>query len=1088
MSAFGFSLAAVAAKTVYSIWSSGSVSSDTPNGLIDVVSASLANTRDQRAATRQISSLTEAIYDNLEPLIAHELSNLDPAETLAIIESVQTTIDLKVADAKAIVSAGLDADLLEKMVKPDAQDIAGLGLSDPGAALYDLLLSETCAYVIQIAASLPGFETEAAREILRREAALMERATEMLQALPKSPVPHSWGTGDESARFETKYLRKVAVIADRLELFGVSSPTARRPYALSVAYISLSISSNVEHRSPAPTFEESDTESTRANNYFDSHDQVLLLGDAGSGKTTLLRWLASTATRRSASPGGTATWHNRVPFIIPLRQFLDKPLPTPAEYVSLTAPNMADVCPRGWAHNILESGRGALLVDGLDELPVERRDEVLAWITEIDADFPGNAILVTSRGAAIENNLWKDQSLLECASLQQMELGDIQSFVNHWHDAMSEVVTSDEQVALKDANSGMLNVIRTRSNIRNLSQTPLLCALMCALHLENAASLPNDRMSLYRTALEMLVMKRDNDRKLARTDDQLTLSDRLILLKQLALWMHENGYAEIRIADYRASIARTLPALSKTGWGVDETAQFLLERCGVLREPSPRTVDFIHRSFLEYLAASAEVDDDSIAKLLLHATEEPWREVIILANGHANNAQRNSLLTGLLKRGWENSSERHILFLLAVACLQTAPYLELSIREQLQKALNEVVPPTNMGEASAVAAAGDSAAPLLKRRNLKVMEAVASVRALSLIGSVEALEALKSYRREHRVTVIRQLIRAWPAFETEAYAREVLIESPFIRGHYAVTELDQLPFLRLFDHLETIEVAPDTRLESWTPLDCLNGDSRVTSLTLPSVTWMEDLRDVPVLPALGRLFSPGSMYLESLKGIEKFESLEEIHLVALNLHTIDSLNTLEKLRIVDLTSLSLRSLDQIRNLRSPLELLDLSVGSSFSSFGDSISARKLVVRRIGGNPQRELGAIDVSALASSPRIRELTLFGLRLPPVVHLPPNIETLYIDQTDTTYLKSSSLKSLVLHGPLTEAAIRLVENSPLLDEIRFAGSARREDHREILERFAGRSGLKISFFSFTNRAPLEVSGFEVERDRFLTTYCAV
>ncbi len=54
----------------------------------------------------------------------------------------------------------------------------------------------------------------------------------------------------------------------------------------------------------------------------------------------------------------------------------------------------------------------------------------------------------------------------------------------------------------------------------------------------------------------------------------------------------------------------------------------------------PERVDFIHRSFLEYLAAAAEVSDDSIPKLLMHATEETWREVVIMAAGHANNAQR----------------------------------------------------------------------------------------------------------------------------------------------------------------------------------------------------------------------------------------------------------------------------------------------------------------------------------------------------------------------------------------------------------------------------------------------------------------
>jgi len=785
----GIALAATAAKAVYSLWSSGTVTTEVPNNAIDLVASSLQQSKDQRAAKRQLAGLSETIFDHLEPILQHEFGDLSEGETLVVVEAVQAQLDFSVTDAGVVVRSGLDSDLLEKRLRHSREEIKALGLSDAGEQLYDLLLGECCAYITAIASQLPGFETHAARELLRQEASIMSLATETLEALPKSSVPDAWGQGDDHSRFATKYLRKVADVADRLELFGVTSPAARRPYELSVAYISLSIASSPTRDEPADS-DDHDDSNTKANEYFDVNQKVLLLGDAGSGKTTLLRWLASLAARnnKSEAPSG-ASWRHKIPFIIPLRQFADAPLPTPGQYVALTAPNIAETAPPGWVHHVLQAGRGALLIDGLDEIPIERRDEVLDWIANLNRDFPGNSILVTSRGAAIENNAWKNQDLLTSASLQQMSPGDIQSFVLHWHEATQRVVTTDEREAVKRAGAGMLNVIRSRSNIRNLSQTPLLCALMCALHLENAASLPHDRMSLYRTALEMLVMKRDNDRQLARTDDQLNLSDRIILLKRMALWMHENGYAEISITDYRASIERTLPVLSRTGWTVDSAAQFLLERCGVLREPAPGTVDFIHRSFLEYLAAAAEMDDDSTAKLLLHATEEPWRDVIIMAAGHANNAQRESLLRGLLQRGKEEESHRHVLFLLAVACLQTAPSLTTDLRDELQAALNQVVPPTNMSEASAVASAGDSAAPLLRRANLKVMEAVASVRALSLIGTTEALEALRSYRKEHRVTVIRQLIRAWPSFDTEQFAREVLVDSAFIRGYYRTSEV-----------------------------------------------------------------------------------------------------------------------------------------------------------------------------------------------------------------------------------------------------------------------------------------------------------
>lgn len=205
---------------------------------------------------------------------------------------------------------------------------------------------------------------------------------------------------------------------------------------------------------------------------------------------------------------------------------------------------------------------------------------------------------------------------------------------------------------------------------------------------------------------------------------------------------------------------------------------------------------------------------------------------------------------GLLDRGSAEDSNRHQLYLLAVACLQTVPELPVDLRDRLQDALNSVVPPTTMTEASAVASAGQSAAPLLKRSNMKVMEAVGSVRALALIGGQEAFESLKTYRREHRLTVIRQLLRAWPAFDAEEYANEVLVDSPFIRGEFRVTEPEQVVHLSKFRRLETIHIDISERLAGWDDLASVSGDERVASLELTSMTWMLDLSSAPILPGL----------------------------------------------------------------------------------------------------------------------------------------------------------------------------------------------------------------------------------------------
>jgi putative intracellular protease/amidase len=52
------------------------------------------------------------------------------------------------------------------------------------------------------------------------------------------------------------------------------------------------------------------------------------------------------------------------------------------------------------------------------------------------------------------------------------------------------------------------------------------------------------------------------------------------------------------------------------------------------------------------------------------------------------------------------------------------------------------------------------------------------VRALTLIGGDDALNALAAYGRDGRVTVAEELIRAWESFDAAEFGRRVLANSP----------------------------------------------------------------------------------------------------------------------------------------------------------------------------------------------------------------------------------------------------------------------------------------------------------------------
>ncbi|WIX76541.1 NACHT domain-containing protein [Amycolatopsis carbonis] len=107
--------------------------------------------------------------------------------------------------------------------------------------------------------------------------------------------------------------------------------------------------------------------------------RVLLVGGAGAGKTTLLQWLAYTAATAEFSRDGESEgpWRGVVPFFVPLREFADRGLPQPEDFVRVTAPALAGEKPARWVSELLRSGRAMVLVDGVDEVLQPRREAVL---------------------------------------------------------------------------------------------------------------------------------------------------------------------------------------------------------------------------------------------------------------------------------------------------------------------------------------------------------------------------------------------------------------------------------------------------------------------------------------------------------------------------------------------------------------------------------------------------------------------------------------------------------------------------------------------------------------------------------------
>jgi predicted NACHT family NTPase len=245
--------------------------------------------------------------------------------------------------------------------------------------------------------------------------------------------------------------------------------------------------------------------------------RLFIRGPAGSGKTTLLQWIAVKSSSRSFE-GYLSNLNNTIPFFIRLRQFVQSELPRPEAFPGLIAPIIADTMPKGWVHRQFELGRAMILIDGLDELPSSRREDVRLWLRVLVKTYSQAGFILTSRPHAA-NEDWIDSEEFSNAELLPMQLSDIYSFINHWHNAVrAATIEEAEKSELESMGEFLKENVKHNGAIRSLAVTPLLCAMLCALNRDRRQQLPANRIELYEACCSLLLERRDKERQIELID------------------------------------------------------------------------------------------------------------------------------------------------------------------------------------------------------------------------------------------------------------------------------------------------------------------------------------------------------------------------------------------------------------------------------------------------------------------------------------------------------------------------------------------------------------------------------------------
>ncbi|TGB05715.1 NACHT domain-containing protein [Streptomyces sp. MZ04] len=718
------------------------------------------------------------------------------AATDALTRTLHALGDLTLSDLEAVElgHAALAARLRQTADRPDRH------LSADATYFYERLLDATCLHVLHFFTQRSTFVAATLVAQSRRQAELI---TKMDELIARSPLP-----GAEDVAFEQRYLAYVAKKHGKLTIFGIDLANSPGRWALDAAYMSLEATGGLGRLQPSPGYvaiagpaqwadqvDQSAPAPQPADQALADHDRVLLRGEAGSGKSTLVQWLAVSTAGGPAAEDRMAYLHDRIPYVLPLRTLTrhGERLPAPSDFLASVGSPLAGTQPSGWESRVLTAGRALVLVDGIDEIPESERARTRTWLTDLIDAYPGNRWLLTSRPSAVREDWLAEEGFTEL-TLSEMSRADVAAFIGRWHAAATTGVP-DEDAALRSYEEQLLEAVTSKPDLALLATNPLMCGLICALHRDRRGFLPLSRKDLYTAALSMLLVRRDRERHMGAPE--LREEPQLQLLQRLAYWLIRNGRTQMDRSRAESIIADALPAVPELASLGDAKAVYahFLHRSGLLREPSPDTVDFVHRTFQDFLGARAVVDEGDFGVLAQHAADDQWADVIRMAVAQARPRERAELLRELLGYGDKHPEERarKRIHLLAAACLEHAAELAPAVREEVERRTSALIPPRSREDAHELAKLGPMVLDLLPGPDgLSDEDAREVAITATNIISDAAIPFLARFARHTSLTVRSQLMWGWSRYDCRLYAEQVITQLDDGRVYFTIRSDEQL--------------------------------------------------------------------------------------------------------------------------------------------------------------------------------------------------------------------------------------------------------------------------------------------------------
>lgn len=582
---------------------------------------------------------------------------------------------LNLSDEELVVLSSDSNALQARIAEQSKQERASWTSIELG--LYTNCVKYISRLGVKFISKLPPFSSLALKVIIQRQEEYIERIEDitadihLIADMIKS-------TDLKYQEYEDAYRECVIDKYGKIELIGskIQNRYVKR-YDITSAYVELNC------------IDGKNKEEVKISKVFNSCNIVWIKGEAGAGKTTFLQWVAVCAAR--GKWGDIENIDNSIPIVIELRNIewpfrLDNVVDKMMSYHS-----------NGWVSELLKKQKLLLLVDGLDEISKERRNEVFNKIEDMIQKYPEIKILLTSRNSVKE----KLKCKIMYYEIMPMKMDRIKNFIEYWHESVLRNDAIAEDYEIEHLQGALIRKIVENQSLKDLAKNPLLCAMLCALNYVNNEQLPDNKMQLYEQCCEMLMDARDSQRNIDTNIydgvPRLNYSVKKRILEEMAFRMLNNGVpseSKKNIVDFLHQLLEntTIISNSKEEYSANSILDFLIERSGIIREPTEGNIDFIHKTFMEFLAVKTICRNCDWDILIKEACNEDWRETIIMCFGEMSNTTVDYVLKQLVKLGKDKKDDRY--FLIASLGVANAKFFYSTVKNEIDEKIREMIPPS----------------------------------------------------------------------------------------------------------------------------------------------------------------------------------------------------------------------------------------------------------------------------------------------------------------------------------------------------------------------------------------------------------